>query len=139
MRRFVEPSEGDSIFNYDRDVIKKTKARHSLGSIPRQNFTASQEDIQKALEDSPMQKLLQRYKQSPEDVIQDAKRQNYKRMHKHSAYAKANGYKCSAIEAQMKNVSRKRAIVDTHHDALKQKALDGHVNFIDVPTVAKNE
>ena len=31
VRRFVEPSEGDSIFNYDKDIRKKTKKRMSFG------------------------------------------------------------------------------------------------------------
>ena len=31
VRRFIEPSEGDSIFNYDRDIAKKSKMRATLG------------------------------------------------------------------------------------------------------------
>ena len=46
-----------------------------------------------------MRKKLEQYKASPEDVIQDAKRFNYKRMQKQSAYTKVDGYKCSAIQA----------------------------------------
>ena len=32
----------------------------------------------------------------------------------------------------MKNVTRKRAILDAHHDPLKQRIQDGHFDFIDV-------
>ena len=42
MRRFVEPSEGDSIFNYDRDMKKKWKMRASLGPHVRSNILLSQ-------------------------------------------------------------------------------------------------
>ena len=108
----MEPSEGDSIFNYDRDIRKKTKIRMSLGALPRQNMTMSAEAIEAEKRTSNMSKLLQKYKSNPEDVIQDAKRMNYKRMQKHSAYTNGNGYKCHAIQSQMKHVTRKKAILD---------------------------
>ena len=43
-----------------------------------------------------------------------------------------SGYKCAAIQAQMHNVSRRRAILDQHHDALKEKSINGQPNFVDV-------
>ena len=42
VRRFVEPSEGDSIFNYDKDIKKKTKLRMSMGAMPRQNMNMTE-------------------------------------------------------------------------------------------------
>ncbi len=53
-------------------------------------------------------------------------------MQKQSAYLQGNGYMCSAISAQIKNTTRKQAIGDKHHDELKQRTFNGHVNFIDV-------
>ena len=44
-----------------------------------------------------MRKQLETYKNKPEDIIQDAKRHNYKRMQKQSAYTNVDGYKCHAI------------------------------------------
>ena len=132
VRRFVEPSEGDSIFNFDRDIAKKAKLRDSLGQIPKQSLKMSADQQDRFKEKSPMRKQLESYKNKPEDVIQDAKRHNYKRMHKQSAYTNVDGYKCHAIQAQMKNVTRKRAILDAHHDPLKQRIQDGHFDFIDV-------
>ena len=38
VRRFVENSEGDSIFNYDKDMHKKAKNRKKLGEAPRESF-----------------------------------------------------------------------------------------------------
>ena len=54
----MEPSEGDSIFNYDRDIRKKTKIRMSLGALPRQNMTMSAEAIEAEKRTSNMSKLL---------------------------------------------------------------------------------
>lgn len=132
VRRFIEPSEGDSIFNYDRDIKKKAKLRASLGNIPKQSMLVSPEQQEAIKQQSPLRKKLEQYRVCPEDVIQDAKRFNYKRMQKQSAYTNVKGYKCSAIQAQIKNVSRKRAILDAHHDPLKQRIVNGHVDFVDV-------
>ena len=57
---------------------------------------------------------------------------NMKRMQKQSAYTNGDGYKCHAIQASMKNVTRKRAILDQHTDPLKEKIVAGHVNFTDL-------
>lgn len=80
---------------------------------------------------SPLRKKLEHYRNNPEDVIQDAKRFNYKRMQKQSAYTNVDGYKCSAIQAQMRSTNRKKAILDQHHDPLKQRNTNGHFDFID--------
>lgn len=38
VRRFTEPSEGDSIFNYYADLAKKTKKRLKMGATATTNF-----------------------------------------------------------------------------------------------------
>lgn len=68
----------------------------------------------------------------------DAKLDKIKRMQKQSAYVQGDGYKCSAIVAQMNNVQRKRAIVDKRHDPLLKRNIDGHINFMDVPLENEN-
>ena len=77
MRRFIDQSEGDSIFNYEKDVKKKTKERLGLGmaSLPRQSFQRDEVQVKEALRNSSMNQMLRHYKSKPEDVIQDAKRQ----------------------------------------------------------------
>lgn len=40
---------------------------------------------------------MARYVTNPEDVIQDIKRTNLKRMLKQSEYVKSQGYSCAAI------------------------------------------
>ena len=58
-------------------------------------------------------------------------------MQKQSAYTKTSGYPCQAIQAQMNNVNRKRAILDQHQDPLKDRVLDGHIHFVDVARETK--
>ena len=58
MRRFIDNSEGDSIFNYDKDMRKKTKMRISLGAQPRQTFNMSAERLELDRGNSNMSQML---------------------------------------------------------------------------------
>lgn len=80
VRRFVEPSEGDSIFNFDNDVAKKTKKRIKLGPVATQNFISTKETSEVDRHNSKMNQQLNKYRKNPELVELDAKMDNIKRM-----------------------------------------------------------
>lgn len=63
VRRFVEPSEGDSIFNFDKDMRKKAKVHARLaGSVPRESYQNTSADVEMQKSQSKMSMLLQKYK-----------------------------------------------------------------------------
>lgn len=49
VRRFTDPSEGDSIFNLDRDMSEKEKIMNELrGRVPVKNIRTRSIDIEAA-------------------------------------------------------------------------------------------
>ena len=68
--------------------------------------------------------MIQRYKARPDEFVKDAKRQNFKRMEKQSAYIRTQGYKCAAIVEQLKATSRKKAYPDQFDQSVPIKVHD---------------
>ena len=81
-----------------------------------------------------MSQMMLKYQQRPAEQVIDAKQENYERMQNHSAYLKTPGYKCEAIQRQIRHVSRKRALFDPHYDTLKPNDHEGHMNITDSAT-----
>ena len=80
MRRFIENSEGDSIFNYDRDMLKAAKQRKKLGEAPRETFYKNKEQVAAESRNQTLNKMLERYRSSPDEKIKDEIKMNMKRM-----------------------------------------------------------
>ena len=97
VRRFVAPSEGDSIFNSDSDVIKGRLDAYKLKQ-ERQRTENSTIEFD-----------------NPVDRIRKAKQRDHLRMTQQSPYKGIDGYSCAGIEQDVHYVSRKKMVQDPYN------------------------
>ena len=50
----MEPSEGDSIFNLEKDLRKKAKMQAKLGQVPRESFYVSKAEVESLRSSAPV-------------------------------------------------------------------------------------
>ena len=85
MRRLTDPSEGDSIFNRERDmkIQEKLLLETRGGHMPDENMNRTKYQVET---------LRQRSLKKPDEIIERTKRLNLQRLENESAYIASKGY-----------------------------------------------
>ena len=85
MRRLTDPSEGDSIFNRERDmkIQEKLLLEQRGGHMPDENMNRTKYQVET---------LRQRSLKKPDEIFERTKRLNLQRLENESAYIASKGY-----------------------------------------------